>query len=87
MKVMAPYRPRLREARQDAVLTQQALADLVGVAQQHVARSEQGEHEPRARMAVRVSEAVGTTVNAIWPTEPERKRGRAVPAAGSQEPG
>ena len=72
LKGMAePYRPLLREARRAAGLTQTQLADLLGVAQQHVARWETGRVEPRARIAVRVSEALGTTVNALWPPEPD----------------
>jgi transcriptional regulator with XRE-family HTH domain len=65
-----PHPPtRLREARLEAGLTQQELADLLGVAQQHVARWETGKNEPRASMAVRLSEALGTTANALWPAD------------------
>ncbi|MEJ7785579.1 MAG: helix-turn-helix transcriptional regulator [Solirubrobacteraceae bacterium] len=66
---MAHQPTRLREARLAAGLTQQALADRIGARQPHVARWESGAHEPRARMAVRVSEVLGTTANALWPVE------------------
>ena len=64
--------PALQEMRPAAGLSQQALADLVGVAQQHIARWEQDIKPvvPNAWMAVRLSEALGTTANAIWPTQP-----------------
>src|SRR4051794_31414475 len=79
---MAPSRPKLREARLAAGLTQQELADRLGLAQTVIARWESGTREPRVRAAVRVSEVLDTTANAIWTTsDPERKRGRAVAAA------
>lgn len=61
-------RSKLREARVAAGLTQQQLADRLGVPQQHIARWESDAHEPRARIAVRASEILGTTVNALWPS-------------------
>lgn len=73
--------PHLAEARKAAGLSQQALADRLGVAQQHVARWERevdpvtgvGPVVPNAWMAVRLSEALGTTANAIWPAQrPDR---------------
>lgn len=64
---MANHRSRLREQRVAEGLTQQKLAERAGVPQQHIARWESDTHEPRARTAVRVSEVLGTTVNALWP--------------------
>ncbi|MFP5361386.1 MAG: helix-turn-helix transcriptional regulator [Thermoleophilia bacterium] len=62
--------PALQEKRLAAGLSQQALADLLGVAQQHIARWEGGKVVPNAWMAVRLSEALGTTANEVWPTQP-----------------
>lgn len=80
---MTQHRPRLREARLAASLTQQALAERVGVRQQHVARWEGGAHEPRVSVALRLAAALGTTVEALWqaPEPQTTKRGRAVAAA------
>jgi len=60
---------RLREFRLEAGLSQQALADRVGLAQQNLARYELGTVEPKARLAVRIAQAVGTTVEAVWQLE------------------
>lgn len=62
--------PQLREARVDAGLTQKALADLVGVEQPHIARWERGTQLPRLDRAINIASALGTTVEAIWPSEP-----------------
>jgi transcriptional regulator with XRE-family HTH domain len=74
---MASPRPRLCEARLAAGLTQQELADRLGVAQTVIARWESGTREPRVYAAVRVSEALGTTANAIWLTPDPDQRGVA----------
>ncbi len=66
---MASARPLLREARQSARLTQRELADRLGVPQPAVARWEAGVREPGVRVAVRMSEELGTTANAIWPPD------------------
>lgn len=77
---------RLRDARKAAGLSQQALADRVGVAQQHIARWEGGAVEPKVRMAVRLSQALGTTVNALWQTdEPPSPFADATPAGRRHE--
>jgi putative transcriptional regulator len=68
---MAIGRPRLREARTAAGLTQQQLADRLGVDQAVIARWETGVQEPRVRAAVRLSEVLGTTANALWPPDHE----------------
>jgi transcriptional regulator with XRE-family HTH domain len=64
--------PLLREARHSAGLTQQQLADRLGVDQAMVARWETGRVEPRVRVAVRLSELLERTVNELWPTEEAR---------------
>jgi transcriptional regulator with XRE-family HTH domain len=77
---MASPPPRLRETRRQARLSQQALADLVGVAQQHVARYERGV-EPRASMAVRLARALGTTVEQLWPPMTNRPKEGTITAS------
>lgn len=59
----------LQEAREAGGLTQQDLAEQVGVTQPQIARWETGEREPRVRVAVRLAEVLGTTANAIWAVE------------------
>lgn len=62
----------LRRARIDAGLTQQALADRVGVARPRIARWEAGGRVPKVETAVRLARELGTTVEAIWtPLTPE----------------
>ncbi|MEJ7783817.1 MAG: helix-turn-helix transcriptional regulator [Solirubrobacteraceae bacterium] len=63
--------PQLRQARAAAGLTQQALADLLGVEQPHVARWEAGTL-PLVDRAVEIASVLSTTVEAIWPGEPVR---------------
>jgi transcriptional regulator with XRE-family HTH domain len=64
-------RPFLREARRSAGLTQRELAERLGVDQAVIARWETGVREPRVRAAVRLSEVLGTTANALWPPDHE----------------
>jgi transcriptional regulator with XRE-family HTH domain len=66
-------RPLLREARRSAGLTQQRLADRLGVDQAVIARWETGVREPRVHAAIRVSEVLGTTVNELWPPDPKKE--------------
>ncbi len=68
---MVAYRPLVREARRSLGLTQQELADRLGVHQEVITRWETGGREPRVRAAVRLSEALGTTANALWPPDNE----------------
>lgn len=57
----------MREARKNAGLTQQALADLLGVHQPTVAQWESGLVGPRLDTARRVAAALSTTVDELWP--------------------
>jgi putative transcriptional regulator len=78
-------RPRLREARQQAGLTQQQLARQLGVDQSVIARYESGMREPRVSMAVRLAAAVASSVEAIWTADdegPRRANGRARDPSG-----
>ena len=80
-------RPLIREARKSAGLTQHQLADRLGLAQATLARYETGSREPRVRAAVRLSEALDTTVNALWPPDkkPRRPRQRTRGTTTSEE--
>jgi putative transcriptional regulator len=62
---------RLREARQAAGLTQQQVADRLGVRRPNVARWESGTQLPRVDAALRVATAVGAPVDAIWVIAPD----------------
>jgi transcriptional regulator with XRE-family HTH domain len=68
---MAIDRPRLREARERKGLTQAQLAERLGVDQAVIAKWESGSREPRVRVAVRLSQALETTANAIWTPDNE----------------
>ncbi|MBN1530696.1 MAG: helix-turn-helix transcriptional regulator [Thermoleophilaceae bacterium] len=72
---MALDRPRLRDARVRAGLTQRELAALTGFRQPHIARWEGGQ-VPRVDTALRLAGALETTVEELWLPEPERE-GRA----------
>jgi transcriptional regulator with XRE-family HTH domain len=71
---MAHHRIPMREARQNAGLSQQGLADRLGVHQPDVARWESGRVMPRVDTALRLAAALGTTVEALW-SEPKREAG------------
>lgn len=80
---MLPARPRLREARAEAGLTQVELAGLIGARQPHVARWESGAQVPRVDTALRLAQALNTTVEALWQApEPNTKRGRDAGTSG-----
>lgn len=59
-------RPRLREARAEAGLTQVRLAALGGITQPEVARWEIGAVTPAVTAALRLARILDTTVEAIW---------------------
>lgn len=53
----------LRRARQEAGLTQERLADLVGVSWRSVSRWETGEGAPSVEVLVRIAEATGKRID------------------------
>ena len=61
----------MREARLRLDLTQRELAARLGLDQSQIARWETGRKEPGVRVAVRVAEALGTTVDQLWPPSDE----------------
>lgn len=70
---MAGLRIRLREARQEAGLTQAQVAGRLGVARPNVARWESGAQLPRVDTALKLAEAVGKTVEQLWTPESDNK--------------
>ena len=68
----------LKVAREASRKTQAQVAKEVGTTEQLYQKYEYGT-EPRARMAVRVARAVGSTVEAIWGAEPQ-----SAPDSGGQ---
>jgi putative transcriptional regulator len=60
----------VRRRRRDAALSQQQLADAVGVSRQTVVALEGGDYSPSVYLALRVAKELGTTVEALW-GEPE----------------
>ena len=64
---------RLKAARAAAGLTQQGLADGVGVTRQTVVAIEKGDYNPTVRLCVDICRALGVTLNELfWPGEDER---------------
>ena len=60
----------MREARQRAGLSQQALADKMGVSRQTVNAIESGEYNPTIRLCVGICRVLGVTLNDLfWNTE------------------
>ena len=60
----------MREARQRAGLSQQALADKLGVSRQTVNAIESGDYNPTIRLCVGICRVLGVTLNDLfWNTE------------------
>lgn len=66
---MAKHRTRLREARLEAGLTQQEVADVVGLPRANVARWESGTQLPRVDNALKLAAALDSTVESLWPLD------------------
>ena len=64
---------RMKAARAAKGLTQQELADRVGVTRQTVVAIEKGDYNPTVRLCVDICRALGVTLNELfWPVEDER---------------
>ena len=63
---MAQNGDYLRDAREAAGLTQQGLADIVGVHRVTLANWELGEHHPTLPVAITLARALGTTVEDLF---------------------
>ncbi len=56
----------VRNRRKEVGLTQQQLADAVGVSRQTVISLESGDYAPSVYLALAVARALETTVEALW---------------------
>ena len=61
---------RIREAREQADMTQQVLADVLDVTQAAVSRWEAGERDPGIADLVRIADALGVQASSLLPPEP-----------------
>jgi putative transcriptional regulator len=57
---------RIRVARKTAGLTQQDLSGAVGVSRQTIIAMETGDYAPSVYLAIKIAEALGVTVEALW---------------------
>jgi putative transcriptional regulator len=71
---MPAIRNRIRELRAARDLTQQQLADQVGVTRQTVIAMEQDKYSPSLETAFRVALALGVTLEQCFQYEPRGKR-------------
>lgn len=71
---MPSIRNRIRELRAARDLTQQQLADQVGVTRQTVIAMEQDKYSPSLETAFRVALALGVTLEQCFQYEPRGKR-------------
>lgn len=60
---------RVKARRSEASLSQQALADLVGVSRQTIVAMETGAYAPSVYLALRVANVLDSTVEALWGTD------------------
>jgi transcriptional regulator with XRE-family HTH domain len=68
----------LRNVRRARTLNQQQMAQLLGVSQQTYSKYESGLLVPSADMQMRIAAILGSSIDALWPTDervPARKRG------------
>jgi transcriptional regulator with XRE-family HTH domain len=81
---------RLRELREAAGLTQQALAERVGVKWETISRWERGDREPNWSNILGLAQALGVDCTAFTQPpateQPEPKRGRPRKAQGPAQP-
>jgi putative transcriptional regulator len=72
---MAGIRNRIRELRAQREMTQQDLADRVGVTRQTVIAMEQDKYSPSLETAFKVALALGVTLEQCFQYEPRVGRG------------
>ncbi len=61
-----PAAERLRQQRKEVGITQEALAAAVGVSRQTIVSTESGDYAPSVYLALRIADALSTTVEALW---------------------
>lgn len=63
---------QLKAARAAVGLTQQGLADVVGVTRQTIVAIEKGDYNPTVRLCIQICQALGKTLDELfWPEESE----------------
>ncbi len=73
---------RLRQARADRGLSQQALAEAVGVSRQTIVAIESGDYNPTIRLCIAICRRLGCTLDALfWPADPGTDRAGRIPPA------
>ncbi len=65
---------KIKEYRTQRNLTQQTLADLVGVRRETIIFLEQGKYNPSLRLAYNVAQALGASINEIFSFEDEKNQ-------------
>ena len=63
---MAEFRCELKKYRQLAGLTQEQLAQRVGVRRETIVRMEKAQYNPSLKLAVDIARAVGASIEAIF---------------------
>lgn len=61
----------LKQVRRSAGLTQAQLAQLTGVSRQTIIATERGDYAPSVYLALRIAQALGTTVEDIFSLQEE----------------
>ncbi|MGC5164727.1 helix-turn-helix transcriptional regulator [Rhodococcus sp. DT1] len=62
---------KVRELRKQARLTQAELGTAVGVSRQSIVSTEKGDYAPSVYLALRLARTLGTTVEELFPLNPE----------------
>ncbi len=60
----------VRARRKEAGLTQQALAEAVGVSRQTIISMETGDYAPSVYLALKVARSLGASVEELWGAKP-----------------
>lgn len=63
----------MKDARMQAGLSQQALADRLGVSRQTINAIEKGDYNPTIRLCIGICHALGLTLNDLFWEEPAKK--------------
>lgn len=64
------FKAHVQELRQQANLSQKEIAEKVGISELAYQRYEYGTRVPEARTAIRIAQALGTTVEKLWGGNP-----------------
>ena len=65
-----PMKNFLKDERKRKNITQEQLANLVGVSRQSINAIERGKYTPSTALALKISEIFNTTVNSLFELEP-----------------